>query len=344
MNAAQRQNAALAELLEDAPQFGFLEAVRFLSNLHPNAPAPGSKASYEKERVVFKHDAALSFGTSDISSIEQREGRFVVKSNFLGNSGTVSPLPQYMMEPLAYPGEDYELSRRYLDVFHHRLYALLYRGLSERDVPIQASEAAHSPWLNQMSCLLGIDSPYRSGIRHLNQQAILRLAPLLSTHTKPRSRIEQAINLLLAPYLKGPDNKIAKATIHDFEGEWNPIEQDTLLRLGQANHALSQTAILGKRVEHRACRARIEISPLHAAQQRYFEPGKVANNQLGELLALCLQTPIDFELDLRIRYHNQDHCTLGRSKLSIDAVLPGSQPAPLRRIQTKLSIPGLSNS
>lgn len=339
-NRRSQDSATLQEVLENGRAYGFVETVRALSALHPAAPVPGSRGPFDQEKVRFRHNPDLGFGNREVAKVRALpEGHLEVQSNMLGLSGESSPVPQYLVEVLAIPGEEQDTARQYLDLFHHRLYALLYRGIAELEIPAQPDNR----WLDRLLCLLGLDASDHEALSALSRHELLALAPLLSTHHKSRDAIETGINLLLKPYLDNPQGQPARAVLHDFEGDWTSIDEDALLRLGQRNHGLGQVALLGSRVKHRACKARVEIGTLHPSQQRHYERDGSAYHKLGALLALCVQVPIDFELDLRIRYRPQDHCTLGSSRLSVNTVLPGRNRAPYRRIVSDLELPYFNN-
>lgn len=333
------------DLLEQCRNYGFVEVVRALATTQPETLSPGTRGPFSQEKLRFSHNSALEFGSREINKVERTDnGEYLVQANILGMSGEGSPVPLYLVQDLAIPGEEFERSRAYLDVFHHRLYALLFRGLNELDLPGQATQSQSSPWIERLSTLLGLDGSVLTNLKHLSVSDVLRLAPLLATHAKSRPAIEKAINLLLTPYLTSSDGRRAKAYLHDFEGDWTKIDQDNLVRLNQANHRLGHEPLLGKRVRHRAAGARIEIRPLQAKQQEFFETGGKAYLQLGELLSLCISAPIRFELDLRLLYENQDHATLGRSRLRVNSILPGSNRKPLRQVSYPLELPSYKHT
>lgn len=340
MTSTQQTEASLlGALSKQAPSLGFVEAVRYLCALAPQSGKPGQRRSFSTERITFRHNSSLGIGSGDIAKIEHNGDTVVVQANPLGLSGEASPLPQFMFESLAIDDPDQERAREYLDIFHHRLYSLLFRGLNELHLEHQTTNDPTSNWLDRLTCLLGIDLPQRETLQHLDRRTLLRLAPVLSGRTKSKRSIEQGVNHLLEPFLIDAQGNRAVATIHDFEGTKSQIEEQELLKLGKKNHQLGQKALIGLRVKHRAAKARIKITPLHPSQQENFEPGAIAYNQLGEFLALCTQTPIDYDLDLRVKYRSKDHCTLGRSRLKVNAVLPGPNTHRLRRIVSKLNVP-----
>lgn len=328
---------ALAQLLHEPGEHGFLETVRLLSGLRPAAAEPGKLGPYGQEAVHFRHNANLEFGAGEVTQVNTAsQGRFEVKANFLGLSGESSPIPQYLFESLGIPGQEQDVARHYLDIFHHRFYGFLYRGLNELEV----ADQDRKEWLDRLLCFLGLEEHHIGGQAALTQHELLQLAPLLAVHAKSRRSIEQGINHVLHTYLDGPFEVPAKATVHDFEGQLTTIDQDTQLELGTKNHSLGQASLLGRRVQHRAARARIEIGILHPSQQRHFERGRQAYNKLAQLLSLCILDPIEFDLDLKIRYERPDHCTLGASRLSVNSIISGSTHTSERRVVYRIDLPG----
>lgn len=343
LNAIQAPPArpqTLARLLARGPQFGFMESVRYLQSLYPKAAQPGRSGPYRDERIRFRHNPSLSFSAGDLDAVfadelEDGRERIVVQANFLGLSGSVSPGPSYIAEELAQPGEGVEVQRAYFDLFHHRLYGLLFRGITQYDLPSQLAGENRNTWISRLACLCGLDLERNADFHYLDALDILRIAPLLATRVRSAKVLEIALNNTLREHL-GPTSQ---CRIESFCGDWSSLDEDSRICLGQANHKLGHSTVLGRELAHRAAKAKVVIEPLREDQFRDFVRGGPAYGAIYELLQVMIDDPVDIEVDLRIQRQDAQSWCLGRSRLEIDSWLSGPQKAELRQMQFELEKP-----
>lgn len=339
-SSAAARPKTLARLLARGPQFGFIQSVRYLQSLYPKAAQPGRSGPYRDERIRFRHSPSMSFSAGDIESVfadELEDGteRIVVQANFLGLSGVASPGPSYIAEELAQPGEGVEVQRAYFDLFHHRLYGLLYRGITQYDLPTQLAGDNREDWLSRLSCLAGFDPERNTSFRYLGVIDLLRIAPLLATRVRSAKVLEIALNRTLSEHL-GPDTR---CRIESFCGDWSELDEDARVYLGQANHKLGHSSVLGREIAHRAAKAKIVVETLSEHQFREFVRGGPAYGAIYELMQLMVDDPVDIEVNLRIQRQDNQSWRLGQSRLEIDSWLSGPQKAQLRTMQFELEAP-----
>ena len=130
----------LIETLHDQPyRFEFFQAVRILEQLARRqsrdprfaAMSPvGEDSEPSREAVRFKAAQALSFPTSEISTVRQPQADTEAKGpagptemtvNFMGLTGPTGVMPQYDTETLIRSMRAKSLSLRdFLDLFNHR--------------------------------------------------------------------------------------------------------------------------------------------------------------------------------------------------------------------------------
>ena len=128
----QTRHPLATQLLQNGNHFSFYEAIRLLHGLHRDAPKIGRQGPPELERVRIRPLLSMSFPASDIARVESQEmpdgkERFRLDVTFMGLYGASSPLPSFYTEDLIRLENDESLLRGFLDLFHHRLFSLLFR-------------------------------------------------------------------------------------------------------------------------------------------------------------------------------------------------------------------------
>ncbi|MCA9638758.1 MAG: type VI secretion system baseplate subunit TssG, partial [Myxococcales bacterium] len=120
----------LARLLDRPGAFSFVAAASLLRG--------------RGAEVRYRHDASLTHGGGELRAVrevaaagegpgERARPRYEVTASFLRAVGHAGPAPLYLAELAAAEDEAGELRRELLDVFHHRLYEILFTGLLGQD-------------------------------------------------------------------------------------------------------------------------------------------------------------------------------------------------------------------
>jgi type VI secretion system protein ImpH len=314
-------------LLDDARRQGFVPLVMLLERL-AGGPEVGAATSPDEEAVRFRHDPSMAFSASDVTSVRQVElppgwdgaprTGYEVTSTFLGLTGGVSPLPQYIAEEVAQEDPDSPRMRDFLDLFHHRLLSLLYRGLLKYDLAGSRRADESDPWVTRLLAVLGVDVAPGETRPPLPAWRLLRLAPLLAEPAITAAALGAAIADALAGELDD-----ARIEVEPFAGAWVRIADDEVTRLGQQASVLGRDFLLGQRVLDPAGRFRVLIGPLDANQYGRF----VASNavQRAEELVLALVSePLEHEIVLWLAADAAPALRLGASHLGRNTWL-GSQ-------------------
>jgi len=239
--------------------------------------------------------------------------RFVLTSNFLGLTGSVSPLPLYVADEAISPDGDGELKRDFLDIFHHRLLGLLYRGVCKSDIAGQYSKDREDLWSRRLLALLGVWDPLAQMPPSFTTIDILRAAPILATQVRSARSIAQMLDIVLEPYLGA-----ARCEIEQLIGEWTTLDPSQQMFLGQRCSELGVSSVIGVQCLHRASKARIKIGPIDKNNFRPFLEDGQAFRIAHDALATFVQDPIDFELDLVIAGDARRTGILGVSQLGVD--------------------------
>jgi len=318
-----------AAKIDEARRQGFYPLVLLLERL-AGGPPVGSASDPALERVRFRHDPSLTFSTGDVAAVRElslppepgdpegapRRG-FEVVTTFLGLTGSVSPLPQYLVEEVAQEDPDFPRMRGFLDLFHDRMLALLYRGRARRDFANGWRADAADPWSPRLLSLLGIDTASAEALPALPVWQILRLAPLLAERTMTAAGLAAAIEDALEEELGG-----ARVAVEPFVGAWVPVAPDQLTRLGRQAGRLGQDCLVGQRVLDVAGRFRVRIGPLSSVQYRRFAGGEPVR-RVEELVSALVSEPLEHEIVLWLAEDAAPALQLGVSRLGKDAWLGG---------------------
>jgi type VI secretion system protein ImpH len=246
----------------------------------------------------------------------------------LGLTGGVSPLPTFMAEEIALLESRDDPQIAFLDLFHHRLLGLLYRGVTKHELAHELDKrisSSQGSWIDRLLGLCGIDRTGGQTLHFLDWRRVLRIAPLLVTRSRTPTLVAQALEVLLGEYLNG-----ATCTIYEYQGGWTSIDPTGQIRLNTTR--LGRTTGLGSRAFTPSAAVRISLRCLDEAGYSEFLRGQPAYLALCEGLNLLLDDPLDFELELVVRSNQRGSAILGRSKLSRDAWL-GHVPKDERKVR-----------
>jgi type VI secretion system protein ImpH len=317
--------------IEEARRRGFYPLVQLLERLSGGPPVGTSDAAPD-ERIRFRHDPALSFSTGDVVRVrevapgptqsEEGEGArartFEVTTTFLGLTGGVSPLPNYLAEEVAQQDPDDPRLRDFLDLFHHRLISFVYRARAKYDAPASWRSDLTDAWSPRLFALLGIDA-WEPAVPGPPRWQLLRLAPLLADREVTSHTLEVAIREALGPDLGG-----ARVAVEPFVGGWVDIAPEDRNRLGRSPSRIGVDLVLGRRVVDVAGRFRVVIGPLSAESYPLFVGGEPVRRAEAMIAGLVAE-PIEHEIVLWLSEDAAPPVRLGRSRLGKDSWLGGQR-------------------
>jgi type VI secretion system ImpH/TssG family protein len=221
--------------------------------------------------VRFRSQMTWNFPGADVAGVStprpgQPSAEMVV--TFLSLAGASGPLP----EPIADSVMERTLrgdhaTRDFLDIFHHRLVALLYESRRASSMTVGHRTPWTSDLANALFAIAGLG--FRpSHVRELLPQnsAIVPYAAGLLSH---RARSGDGLEKLLGLYLKTP------VRVWSYAGRWRPIEARDTSRIGSRHgrlNVLGKTSSLGRRYWDLQGSYRIEIGPLNHEQQDALSP------------------------------------------------------------------------
>ncbi|TPW09642.1 MAG: type VI secretion system protein ImpH, partial [bacterium] len=151
----------------------------------------------------------------------------------MGLYGSDSPLPTHWAEDILREYETDTTVRDFLDIFHHRIYSLLYRLWAKYRFAVQIRGDGADTLTDRLLCLVGLGTPEIREASGLPVVRLLRYAGLLVQH--PRSAL--GLEVLVSDWFGG-----LSAVVNPAVGRWVSLEADDRLRLGQRNNVLGRDA------------------------------------------------------------------------------------------------------
>ncbi len=324
MAAEERDSADLVAFAErlaaQAKTLRFFPLVALLERLLPEAARAGASGPVAEEAIRFRHDPALAFSAGDVASValrqteadpedfrSQRRSYFEVTTTFLGLTGSGTPLPYYIAEEVAQEDPDRPHRREFLDLFHHRLLALLYRARARYDVATDHTADGTDAWSRRLLALAGVDAYDRPPPPGFTAAQLLRLAPLLAARARTPRTLELALQDVLADVLDGGTVKVT-----EFVGQWSPIDLADRTRLGQAGSRLGSSFVVGSRTFDKAGAFEIELGPVGHATYRRFLPGGDLTARIDATVALFTRDAPEHVLQVLLREDAVPRVQLGQ--------------------------------
>jgi type VI secretion system protein ImpH len=312
-SANGRHDSPLIEALYGAPYgFDVRQAVRLLETLAPGSVSLAAGSDPRREAVRLRGSLTSSFPPSDIESLRPAhgDGRPEMTVTFMGLAGAFGPLPPPLTARVVARARKHDAAGRdFLDLFNHRLIALLLRQWQLMHPALQGDPARPAmPARLPLLALLGLATPPRNG----RASGEGRLGPLVPSlfeaagllHPRPMSA--HALERLLGGHFGVPTRVLP------LRGDWLPLERAQWTRLGHPGAVLGRHAVVGRRVWDQAAGVWIELGPLGLALMEQLLPGQRAHLQATALLGVSLGNIYDVELVLILRAAEVPSSRLGK--------------------------------
>jgi type VI secretion system protein ImpH len=330
--------------------FDFFQAVRLLQRLSDDRLPVGLNGPPAREAVRFKALPSLSFPASAIHALSAPTAEQPVPTavvTFLGLHGPSGVLPRHYTELVMrlerdQRGEERRALRDWLDLFNHRLIALLYRSWEKYRFWPAYERGEDDPFTRALFCLVGfgtgglhdrlrVEAVEFGGestrvLAKVEDQALLYYAGLFAT----RRRTAAGLRTLLSDYFGVP------VAIEQFVGQWLVLERDTQSALG-VNATLGVDAVAGEKVRDVQGKFRVTLGPLTYKRFLDFLPDRTPVPEhkgfwlLCHLSRLYAGPELDFEVRVALRADCVPECELAEdgigARLGWNAWLTSQQPA-----------------
>ncbi|MET0403124.1 MAG: type VI secretion system baseplate subunit TssG [Cystobacter sp.] len=284
-------------LFASGERFDFFQAVRLLRLLRPGPEPSGRTASPRREPVRLRARVDLTFPPSDVASVRApaRPGDAPeLTVGFFGVGGALGPLPRPFAQWLWDRTRAGDTGPRdFLDLFHHRLLSLLYRGRQLRRVWLEEGPPEDYALARYLYALLGLGTPGLRDRLAVEDRTLLRYAGLLAH--RPVS--VGALEAMLSDWLGQP--------VHPRlpRGGWMALDAEQWTRLGAGgqNQRLGQDAVLGRRAWNPQAGLSLDVGPLSWSRYQGLLPGGRTLRGLCSLTRFALGTNVEVALVLRPR-------------------------------------------
>ncbi len=320
----ERIKAKLDPFELTAKRFSFYRLIYLLERLFPEAPRVGHTGPARDERIRIRSDTSLVFHSSDISKLHYEpypdgEKRAQVTATFLGLYGSTSPLPPHFSEDVClsvHQGGNQPI-REFLDVFHNRLFSLVYRSWAKYRLSVGYLKGGKDAFMRRMFCAVGRDG-FSDHDTPLHPFYFLKFAPLLASKSRSSHTLKVVLDELFGN---------VGVNIEQFIGHWTQIEKPLRNQLGVQNHQLGLDLTLGRYVFDGSGRYKIVLGPLEYDDYLAFLPGGHRRPLLQQVVNLFTPGIHDTMLELHVDLEAAPRFQLGSpraSTLSRTAWLGGS--------------------
>jgi type VI secretion system protein ImpH len=294
----------LEQWLFDEPYaFDFFQAVRLLE-LRAERLAGADDA--EEPPVLFRASFELSFPPSAIRGLTRvRPGAPPEMTvALLGTGGLDGPLPtSFTEEILERLFRDDRAPAAFLDIFHNRLLALLYRIRKVHRPGLATVRPERTATARHLFSLAGVGlDPLAEQYPH--PETLLRYCGLLAG----RQRSAAGLAALLSDYFQVP------VRVRQFVGAFAGIEPDQCTTIGTPgfNNALGRTATIGTRAWIQDAGIELRIGPLSASQFEGFLPGGRAHGAVHDLTRLYAGSLLQVSLQLVLEASEAERLTTSK--------------------------------
>ena len=294
----------LMRSLHEAPyRWDFFQAVRRLDCAFADRPATGTGTRPGQEPVRFAQEPTLAFAPATIASFtpphDGRPGRMAIYA--VGLLGPHGPMPLVFTDYVRDRKRNYAdgALSAFLDIFHHRMIALLYRAWASGQKAVQYERGDRDEFVPFVASLIGFGGGWSAPSRRggdLPFHALLHYSGAMSN----QSRHAAGLEAMLADFLGIP------VKIETFIGRWLPIPVEDRCVLGGAVGSrgcaiLGQTATIGSCVWECQQSFRLRIGPMSLVDYDRLLPGGGGLTQVTTLVAAYIGEELAWSLRLVLR-------------------------------------------
>ena len=301
------RRSVIEQVAGEAHRFDFHQAVRLIERLRPEARSVCDGGNPDHEAVRFRSSLASAFPASDLSEAHPPrpgEARWELVVNFMGLAGGFGPLPAPFTEAivrLTRAGDT--ASRDFLDIFNHRLIALLYRTRRKHRPALTRLSPDQGPFARYLYALIGLGTEGLHDRMALPDRALLGHAGLLAQRPRSLHGLERLLNCHFGLPVR----------IEPLQGRWLPLDDTQTTRLGGLNSQLGGPAggaVLGARVWDQQAAITVELGPLDAPTFRDFLPDGRSWPALRAMIEFYTNKSVIVDVRLRMHAKQVSGCAL----------------------------------
>ncbi|HKS15678.1 MAG TPA: type VI secretion system baseplate subunit TssG [Planctomycetota bacterium] len=295
------------QLLAEPQRFSFYRIVQLLQAMFPEAAPVGTQGPPEREILRFQADLSMGFSASDVLGLVAKENdgdlpRFELVTAFMGLYGSSSPLPTHFTESLLHQDESVDITRPFMDLFHHRTVSLLYRVWEKYRHVVRFQPGGGDAVTRLFLLLSGLVGDAESPAPRVPLVRLLAYGGLWTMRTRPAS----ALRGILADYFPG-----LQVEIEQFAGRWLDIPPEERSRLGASRSRLGADLTIGSRIFDRGASFRVRFDKLGLSDFLALLPPGEKTAELEEIVDRFNSDSLDYEVKLWLRREEVPSLRLG---------------------------------
>ncbi|HYN78266.1 MAG TPA: type VI secretion system baseplate subunit TssG [Lamprocystis sp. (in: g-proteobacteria)] len=289
----RERGTLLAELARSPWDFGFCHTLRRLDCLQPERPRIGATARPADDPVRLGQRPSMRFAPSELAGLETSVGGRAPRLQvyFLGLLGPNGPLPlhltEYARERQRNAGDP--TFARFLDLFNHRMLALLYRAWAQAQPAVSFDRPDQDRFGAYLASLSGTAMPAFQARDAMPDLAKRHYAGHLSCQTRHPEGLESILRHLMDLPVR----------IQEFVGRWLELPADCRLRIGESPQtgALGIATTLGGRVWDHQSKFRVRIGPLRLGDYLSLLPGNPALTRVKSVVRNYAGDALEWDLN-----------------------------------------------
>jgi len=271
-------------------EYDFFQALRRIECQSPQLPRWGHSLRLADDPLRMGQQPDCAFAPSTLAALTPAEDDKPARLEqlFFGLGGPNGPLPLHLTEYVRERQRNHadSTSKRFLDIFHHRLLSLFYRAWAEARPAVSHDRPDDDYWAARLAALSGRGMPSL-----LDQGLIPDTAKLhFSGHLAAQTRYPDGLKAILEDYFGLP------VEIEEYVGQW--LELPERSRLGVSANQLGVDFCLGAHVWDRQHTFRLRLGPLKLDEYMSMLPDGEAFAHLVAWVAEYLGHELDWGLNL----------------------------------------------
>ncbi|MCQ9427268.1 type VI secretion system baseplate subunit TssG [Pseudomonas sp. LJDD11] len=282
--------SSLEQMQEKPWEYDFFQALRRIENENPDLPRFGHSLRLADDPVRLSQRQDSGFAPSTLASVQPGDDELPARLEqfFFGLGGPNGPLPLHLTEYVRERQRHHAdpTSKRFLDVFHHRLLSLFYRAWAEARPTVSHDRPDDDYWSGRLAALCGRGLPGQLEQSELPGTAMLHY----SGHLAAQTRYPDGLRAILSEYFGVPVN------IEEYVGQW--LELPERSRVGVTANRLGMDLCLGSHVWDRQHKFRIRLGPLKLDDYMGMLPDGQPFRELVAWVAEYLGHELDWDLNL----------------------------------------------
>lgn len=307
---------------------GFEPLLRYIDANSPLHERIGYSVSLKQDPVRLGQTPTMHFHASAFSSVvrQPESGQYKLNNVYWGMFGINGPLPLHFTEFVLerdYRHQDYTLVE-FCDIFHHRFLSLFYRSWAVSQPVVSHDQPEHdhfSAWTSSFSgynfgnSLSNAANKSNALTNKTPTQANVSAQTFLAGLYSNKNRSSGTLRQILSEYLQH------SVDINEFEGDWYPLPNEDLCRLGGKNASLGMSTVIGENFYEHGFDFSILVGPLPYADYLFLVNNPHHFDVVKKLTTRHVGSEFNFTIKLLLHKSNIQTSILGDTTLGTNTWL-----------------------